>query len=117
MRPPAAVAACFAALAGLTACGGGGSTPAALPAPNTVTAANFAFTPETLTVAPGTTVTWQINQPDAPHNVVSLSGPTSFNSGVPKGKGTFTYTFTQPGTYIYDCQIHPNMKGTIVVTP
>jgi plastocyanin len=62
-------------------------------------------------------VTWEFHQPDAPHNVVSLSGPSAFNSGVPQGHGTFQYTFNATGTYTYDCQVHPNMTGTIIVTP
>jgi plastocyanin len=97
------------------ACGGGGKA-APLP-PDTIRAANFAFTPSHMTVPVGTTVTWEIDQPDAPHNVVSLSGPTSFNSGQPVGKGTFRFTFTTAGTYTYECTVHTNMTGTIVVTP
>jgi plastocyanin len=91
--------------------------PTTLP-PNSrvVRVANFAFTPQTLTISAGQTVVWEFNQPDAPHNVVSLSGPVSFNSGVPQGRGTFSFTFTQPGTYAYDCQVHPDMTGTVVVT-
>ncbi|MHB8466454.1 MAG: cupredoxin domain-containing protein [Acidimicrobiales bacterium] len=118
MRPPAAIASCLAlALASCGGGGGGGAASVARPAPDTVRAANFAFTPDALTVHVGTTVTWVIDQPDAPHNVVSLSGPTSFNSGAPVGRGTFRFAFTQVGTYVYDCEVHPSMKGTIVVTP
>lgn len=114
MRPLVLVA--LALVPALASCSG--SSKAAAPqAPNTVLAANFAFTPDTITIHAGTTVTWVINQPDAFHNVVSLSGPTSFNSGVPKGRGTFKFTFSQVGTYTYDCQIHPNMKGTVTVIP
>jgi plastocyanin len=80
-------------------------------------AKDFAFTPGTMTVPVGTTVTWQIDQPDAPHNVVSLDGPTSFNSGVPVGRGTFHYTFAQVGTWTYTCLVHPSMKGTVIVSP
>ncbi len=100
------------------ACGGSGSSsPPTTLGPNDVEVANFAFTPSTLTVKAGTTVTWYFNQPSAPHNVVSLSTPQLFNSGTPKGKGTFSFTFTAPGTYPYLCQVHPTMRGTIVVTP
>jgi plastocyanin len=96
------------------ACGSSG--PAKPLPPNTVRAANFSFTPATLTVAVGTTVTWEIDEPDAPHNVVSLSGPLSFNSGDPVGRGTFRFTFTKSGTYTYECSVHTGMTGTIVVT-
>ncbi|SRR5579871_6357700 len=104
--------------AALAACGSSGSSaPPTTLGPNDVEVANFAFTPSTLTVKAGTTVTWHFNQPSAPHNVVSLSAPQLFNSGTPKGKGTFSFTFTTPGTYPYLCQVHPAMRGTIVVTP
>ena len=99
-------------------CGGGGSSSAAAPlGPDDVLVANFSFSPQTLTVKAGTTVTWRFDQPSSPHNVVSLTTPTVFNSGTPKGTGTFSFTFTTPGTYPYLCQVHPSMTGTIVVTP
>ena len=117
VRPPAFAVLCAAAC--LTACGGGsgGGSAALPPAPNTVRAENFAFTPDTISVHVGDTVMWVIDQPAAPHNVVSLSGPDPFNSGVPTGKGTFRFTFTHVGTTTYTCLIHPNMKGTVTVTP
>ena len=99
------------------ACGSGGGAAAAPVGPNTVKVADFAFSPTSLTVHVGETVTWDFRQPDAPHNVVSLNGPASFNSGVPQGRGTYKFTFTQPGTYTYDCQVHPSMLGTVVDTP
>ena len=99
----------------LTACGG--SSPAKGLGPDDVEVANFAFTPSTLTVKVGTTVTWHFNQPSAPHNVVSLATPPVFNSGTPKGTGTYSFTFTSAGTYPYLCQVHPLMRGTIIVTP
>jgi plastocyanin len=82
-----------------------------------VLVANFSFSPQAMTVAVGTTVTWTFEQPEAPHNVVSLSLPVVFNSGTPRGRGTFRFTFTRPGTYAYICQVHPYMRGTVVVTP
>ena len=51
------------------------------------------------------------------HNVFSLSKPKSFDLGnYPKGD-TRTVTFTQPGVVYVNCHLHPNMTGTIVVTP
>jgi plastocyanin len=96
-------------------CGGGGSTVKV--GPEQVLVANFAFTPTNLTVHVGDTVTWVFDQPEAPHNVFSTSGPVHFQSTGYQGTGTFAFRFTQPGTYAYTCQVHPNMLGTITVTP
>jgi plastocyanin len=72
------------------------------------------FSPANFTVKAGSTVTW-VNHDGSSHTVTS-QGSTLFDSGdVPTG-GTFSYKFTQPGTYKYYCTIHPWMTGTIVVT-
>jgi len=102
----------------LAACGGSGvSSPPTTLGPDDVEVANFTFTPTTLTVKVGTTVTWHFDQPSSPHNVVALTTPVLFNSGTPKGTGTYSFTFTTAGRYDYLCQVHPYMRGTIVVTP
>ncbi len=82
--------------------------------PNTVTIDNFAFGPQVLTVALGTTVTW-INHDDEPHTVVNAGTPRLFKSGALDTDDTFTFTFDKPGTYEYFCSIHPHMTGTVVV--
>ena len=74
---------------------------------------NFSFEPATLTVTPGTTVTW-VNQDDVPHNVVSSEGKT-LKSPVLDTDQKFSYTFDKPGTYPYYCGIHPRMTGKVVV--
>ena len=73
---------------------------------------NFSFGPTTLTVAPGTTVTWT-NRDDIPHTVVS--DDKVFKSKVLDTDEKFSYTFTKPGTYGYFCSIHPKMAGKVVV--
>ena len=73
---------------------------------------NFSFTPTTLTVAAGTTVTWT-NSDDVPHTVVS--DDKLFKSKVLDTDEKFSYTFTKPGTYPYFCSVHPKMTGSIVV--
>ena len=39
----------------------------------------------------------------------------AFHSGVLSSGDSFTFTFDQPGTYDYFCQIHPEMTGTITI--
>src|SRR5215475_7916484 len=72
---------------------------------------NFTFGPQELRVKAGTTVTWT-NEDDMPHTVVS---PNNFRSKVLDSDGTYSFTFTTPGTYKYFCSLHPHMTGTIVV--
>jgi plastocyanin len=72
---------------------------------------NFSFGPATLTVAPGTTVTW-VNRDDIPHTVVSTD--SVFKSKVLDTDEKFSFTFTKPGTYPYFCSIHPKMTATVV---
>jgi amicyanin len=74
---------------------------------------NFSFTPPTLNVPAGTTVTW-INHDDVPHTIVSSEGKT-LKSPVLDTDGKFSYTFKTAGTYPYYCGIHPKMTGKVVV--
>lgn len=90
----------------------GGETPAA--AGNTVEIKNFAFSPVTITISKGQTVTWT-NMDSAPHTVTSTSG--IFDSGSIGNGQTFSYTFNTAGTFEYYCTIHPSMPhGEVIVT-
>ena len=72
------------------------------------------YSPSSFTVKVGTSVTW-VNHDGTTHTATS-KGSSLFDSGnIPTG-GSFSYTFTQAGTYQYYCTIHPWMTGTIVVT-
>ena len=73
---------------------------------------NFSFGPASLTVGPGTTVTWT-NNDDVPHTVVS--DDKRFKSKALDTDDKFSYTFTKPGTYNYFCSVHPKMTAKIVV--
>ncbi|WP_280680549.1 cupredoxin family copper-binding protein [Kitasatospora sp. MAA19] len=91
--------------------------PSAPAAANAVTIKNFAFSPATLTVKAGTTVTWTNTDSDA-HTVTSKQGSGGpLQSAALATNDTYSYTFTQPGTYPYYCTIHPFMTATVEVTP
>jgi plastocyanin len=77
----------------------------------TVTIQDLAYTPQTLTVQAGATVTWVWRDGAIAHDVKG----DDFRSKV-QTEGTFRHRFTQPGTYNYLCTLHPNMTGTIEVT-
>lgn len=72
----------------------------------------FKFDPETNIVPVGTTVTWT-NYDSIPHTVTSNDG--FFASKTLTTASTFSYKFTQKGTYYYHCTFHPEMLGRIIV--
>ena len=82
------------------------------PAGQSVSISGFAFSPATLTVSVGTTVTWT-NNDSTTHTVTSDSG--AFSSGNLANGKIYSYTFTTAGTYAYHCAIHTYMKATIIV--
>jgi amicyanin len=79
-----------------------------------VTIQNFAFSPATVTIKAGTTVTWT-NRDQDPHTVSATSG--AFHSPTLSTGQSYQYTFTTPGRFDYLCTIHPFMTATVVVTP
>lgn len=89
------------------------STHAATPGQHVdISIAKFAYGPQDITVAPGTTVTW-INHDEAPHTVTSTD--KSFAS---KGMDTddkYQHTFANEGDFAYICTVHPFMTGTVHV--
>jgi len=88
------------------------SAPAGLAATGRVPIQQYSFLPTELTVRPGATVTWS-NEDEAVHTVTAAD--KSWDSGrIPIG-GSFSQTFTAPGTYDFVCSIHAAMKGTITV--
>ena len=74
---------------------------------------NFAFTPATITVPKGSTVTW-VNRDDIPHLVVCPS--VKARSKVLDTDQSFAFRFEKPGRVDYFCALHPHMTGTIMVT-
>ena len=124
------------AAATLVACGGGDTatpeqSPAtAAPATTEVALRSFEFVPVELDVAAGTTVTWR-NEDKILHTATSGTAGEQGVPGVsedaqPEPDGLFdiqldgagsmgTYTFDDPGTYSYFCEIHSGMAGTIRV--
>jgi len=74
---------------------------------------NFSFSPNTLTLSVGGTVTWT-NQDKVPH-VVSSADNQFKKSPLLKSGQSFSHTFATTGTYSYFCSIHPRMTGKIIV--
>lgn len=77
-----------------------------------VTIQNYSFTPPTVSVPVGATVTWMNNDPVA-HTTSSDTG--AWDSGVLQPGASFSHAFTQAGTFTYHCHIHPFMTGVMLV--
>ena len=92
---------------------GTGSTPGTIP-PNTIAMNAMSFSPSTLTIARGTTITWR-NDDGSVHT--STSDSTGWDTGnVPSGSSRTT-TFNTPGIFRFHCIYHSamGMVGTITV--
>jgi plastocyanin len=129
---PAGMAVAISAVAavGLTACGTASHTGTkaaaatagevhaptaeAAVATSAVTIDNFSFMPSAIAVKAGTTVTWT-NSDEEPHSVVSSEEPMRSHT-LAGPNNTFMHAFSKPGTYHYNCGIHPFMHGTVEVT-
>ena len=79
-----------------------------------VTISEYAFTPQSLTVAKGATVVWT-NKDETPHNVVA--GGKQFKSPALDTNESFRFTFAEAGPFPYVCALHPHMTGIVTVTP
>ena len=79
---------------------------------NSVVIKGFMFSPMSLTIKAGSTVTWK-NLDGEPHTVVNDAG--IFHSAALDENDTYQYKFDKPGVYKVFCGIHPNMKATITV--
>ena len=75
---------------------------------------NFAFSPNTLTVAPGTTVVWT-NHDSVAHTVTSDTGAWRASGNLATNK-TFSHTFAKAGTYSYHWANHSSMTARVIVS-
>jgi plastocyanin len=85
---------------------------AAPPGATTVRITALAFSPASIEIATGTTVAW-MNDDSVPHTVTAGG---SFDSGIFDPGGTFSWTFGNPGAFTYQCDLHPQMQGQVIVT-
>jgi plastocyanin/mono/diheme cytochrome c family protein len=88
----------------------------------TVNASGYGFEYTNIQIKAGTTITWT-NVSAAPHTVTGQgtsdakfnTGSSILGAGSTGNGGTYTFTFTTPGTYDYYCTLHPLMVGQIIV--
>jgi plastocyanin len=110
-----------------------GPAPAVATAPPdsvAVAVENIAFKPAEIRVLRTTEVTWTNRDAGVRHTVTSGTGGTNGVPGVTDGEpneptgvfdgalpedGTFSHTFNDTGTFAYFCEVHPSMRGTVIV--
>ena len=103
---------------------GGPPPPPPPPPANTVRVTNNSFTPGSITVAKGATVTWDwdtcsggdpygAGETCVSHSVVMDDGTAS---SATQSKGSYAQQFNTAGTYAYHCAVHgASMSGKVVV--
>ncbi len=69
----------------------------------------FAFIPKELSVYAGDTITW-INKDIVPHNIFDSTHKKSISPDLAAGE---TYTFVVESPMLYECELHPSMKGNL----
>lgn len=77
---------------------------------------SLAFAPAAIKITAGTTVVWKWTGNGGSHNVIATDG--AFQSQLTSEHGhTFSYTFSNTGTYKYYCEPHKTMgmKGVVLV--
>lgn len=98
--------------AALIAALAGGTAGTALAADQAVSIAGFAFSPQSITVTVGDSVTWT-NSDSVSHT--ATADDDSFDTGSIANGGSKSVTFSTAGTFAYHCSIHSSMTGTVVV--
>jgi amicyanin len=77
---------------------------------------NYMFSPMSIKVKVGDTVTWT-NKDSVHHNVVADTASSDAPNGPLIGLGeTYSFKFTKAGTYTFHCNPHPYMHGSVTVT-
>jgi plastocyanin len=86
--------------------------PATAATTRTVNIYGSGFSPKSVTITEGDTVTW-VNRDNANHQVLESSG--RFVSAILRPRQTYSFTFNAAGTYRYKDELHPRLTGTIIV--
>ncbi len=76
------------------------------------------YSPPAITVDPGTEIVWEWTGKGGEHNV-QFPGSTRKSELTDEEGHTYSRTFSDPGTYLYECLPHRGlgMKGAIFVKP
>jgi plastocyanin len=73
------------------------------------------FAPVEIVIPRGTEITW-LNKDDEEHSIKnSLPESFLFESGRIAPEGSYSFSFTQRGTFEYLCTLHPQEKKGIII--
>jgi plastocyanin len=97
--------------------------PNALASNTRVSISNYAWAPEQVHIDLDEKVTWDWLGPDLAHSVTGISAnarrwDSDPGTDAPYHPPGFSYTirFTQPGTYAFQCKLHPFVRGEVIVS-
>lgn len=82
---------------------------------NKISMSNLRYTPAKITVKQGTTVTWT-NDDNTAHTVTGDSSKAPRSKSIEPGQ-SFSFKFDLIGIFGFNCDFHPDMKGTVTVNP
>lgn len=86
---------------------------AGTPTRASVSVKDFSYSPASVTIKKGGTVTW-VWRGRISHNVYGTKASYGINSGF-RSSGSWAKRFTRSGSFHYYCTIHPSMKGVVTV--
>ena len=82
-----------------------------------VTVSNNFFSPASIQVSPGATVTWTWSGGTNGHNVTFANNAITSSNNQSQTSGTYATAMpTTAGAYNYECTNHAGMDGTVTVT-
>ena len=84
-----------------------------VPVRHTVDIRDLAFGPAVLEVAVGDTIVWS-NHDLFPHTS-TVDGAAGWNTGPIPADSSRSVVARRPGTFDYICQLHPTMRGKVIV--
>ena len=81
-------------------------------ATKTINIYGSAFSPKSATITAGDTVKW-VNSDNDNHQIYADHG--EFVSAILRPRQSFSFTFSAAGTYTYKDELHPKIRGTVIV--
>jgi len=78
-----------------------------------VSAVDFGYLPSMIRIRVGQSVAWQ----NGGRELHDVTGEDDWHSGPIEPGGEYRHTFGFEGSFTYRCSVHPDMRGTVLVSP